>query len=288
VNAEESASTRVAANADRDASTSTPVDAEGGASTSAAGIRRRLAGDTRWIALAGLVALAALAWAVLMRFAASMDPAMGAMPMVHRWDAAEVAALFAMWVVMMVAMMTPSAAPVVLLVVGMNRRRRERGERTAPTPVFLLGYLLVWTAFAAVAAAVQAGLHNAALLSPAMAAVSPWLGSSILVAAGLYQWSPLKRACLSHCRSPLHVLTVLWREGASGALRMGVVHGAWCLGCCWLLMALLFVAGVMNLVWVAAIAALVLVETAAPGGEWAGRLAGAALVGWGGWLVLAA
>ena len=243
----------------------------------------------RALPLAGIVALTAFAWIATMRFAASMGGAeMAAMPMARSWSAAEVGLLFAMWAVMMVAMMTPSAAPVVLLVSGMNRRRRERGEAPAPTPLFLLGYLLVWTVFSAVVAVLQTGLHHAALLSPGMRAAGPWFGSAILIAAGLYQWTPLKRACLSHCRSPLHALTVLWRDGALGAVRMGVVHGAWCLGCCWLLMALLFVAGVMNLAWVAAIAALVLVEKAAPGGEWAGRLAGAALVAWGGWLAVTA
>jgi predicted metal-binding membrane protein len=208
--------------------------------------------------------------------------------MAASWSAAEVGLLFVMWAVMMVAMMTPSAVPVVLLVAGMNRRRRERGDRPAPTPLFLAGYLLAWTAFSAVAAVVQTALHQSALLSPDMRAIGPWMGSVILVAAGVYQWTPLKRACLRHCRSPLHALAVLWREGRAGAVRMGFVHGLWCLGCCWLLMALLFVAGVMNLLWVAAIAAFVLIEKVAPGGEWAGRATGAVLAAWGGWLAISA
>jgi predicted metal-binding membrane protein len=186
---------------------------------------------------------------------------------------------------MMLAMMVPSAAPVILLVAAVNRRRRERGAAAVPTAIFLAGYLLVWTGYAALAASMQLALHNAALLSPAMASVNPLLGGGLLIAAGLYQWTPLKRACLAHCRSPVHFLSAEWREGAAGALRMGAKHGSYCVGCCWLLMALLFVAGVMNLLWVAAIAGFVMVEKIVPRGEWVGRVAGLALIGWGAWLL---
>jgi predicted metal-binding membrane protein len=186
-----------------------------------------------------------------------------------------------MWAVMMVAMMLPSAAPMILLVASLQRRRRERASPAAPTAVFAAGYLLVWALFSAVAASTQWLLHQAALLSPAMASTSPILGGLLLITAGLYQWLPLKSACLSHCRSPIGFLGSEWREGSAGALVMGARHGLFCLGCCWALMTLLFVGGVMHLPWVAAIAGLVLVEKVVRGGPWIGRLAGLGLIGWG-------
>jgi predicted metal-binding membrane protein len=146
---------------------------------------------------------------------------------------------------------------------------------------FTLGYLVAWTAFAVVAATVQWVLHGAALLSPAMTSASPLLGGMLLIAAGVYQWLPLKAACLTHCRSPLDFFAAEWREGEAGALAMGFRHGLHCVGCCWLLMGLLFVAGVMNLLWIAAIAGFVLVEKVLPGGRIVGRVAGAVLVVWG-------
>ena len=240
----------------------------------------------RVVVATGLTLLAALAWVGVVRMAAQMSPHAMAMPgmpsagMGLGW-------LTLMWAVMMVAMMTPSAAPTILLFAGAMRRRRTQGVPAVSAAVFTLGYLLVWTAFSVVAAGAQWLLHRQALLSPAMASASPWLGGGLLVAAGVYQWLPLKAACLRHCRSPLSVFSHGWREGPWGALRMGMWHGALCVGCCWLLMALLFVAGVMNLLWVAAIAGLVLVEKLFPGGAGAGRVAGVALACWGIWVLVA-
>ena len=210
-----------------------------------------------------------------------------AMPDAAAWSGPDLALLFAMWAVMMVAMMLPSAAPLVLLFASIARRRRERRSPTAPATALAAGYLVAWTAFSAAAALAQWGLHRAALLSPAMASASPTLGGLVLIAAGLYQWTPLKGRCLAECRSPLGFLSREWREGARGALVMGVRHGAFCVGCCWVLMAVLFVVGVMNLLWVAAIAAFVLVEKAAPAGGRLGRGAGVLLVAWGVWVLTA-
>ena len=204
-----------------------------------------------------------------------------AMPQPEQWGGAEVAALFAMWSVMMVAMMLPSAAPVLLLVAGMTRRRRERGIPAAHTGIFLAGYLAAWTGFSAAAALAQWALHRSALLSGSMSLVDPRLSGVVLVVAGVYQWLPLKSVCLTHCRSPVGWLGSEWREGAGGAFVMGLRHGIFCLGCCWALMALLFVAGVMNLVWVAAIAVLVLLEKTGPAGRMVGRAAGVLLAVWG-------
>jgi len=182
-----------------------------------------------------------------------------------------------MWAVMMVAMMTPAAAPMILTFATIHRRRAAAGQPSVPTVIFVLGYFVVWTVYSLAAAAAQAGLHAAALLSPGMAATSPLFAGGLLIAAGVFQWTPLKRACLAACRSPLSFLMSRWRESAGGAFLMGLHHGLYCLGCCWALMVLLVVAGVMNLVWVAAIAMIVLVEKVVPHGDAVGRVAGVGL-----------
>jgi predicted metal-binding membrane protein len=256
-------------------------------------LERILARD-RSIVAAGLVIICVLSWAYTIYLAwsmAGMDMEMDmsmAMPQVRAWSAVELALLFVMWLVMMVAMMTPSAAPMILLFAMINRKRKERAAPYVPTAIFLGGYLLVWAAFSAAATAGQWQLHRMALLSPMMASTSAWLGGGILVAAGLFQWLPLKGACLRHCRSPLSFLTTRWREGSAGALAMGVEHGAYCAGCCWALMALLFVGGVMNLFWIAGLTILVLLEKAAPWGDRLGKAAGLLLVLGGSWLAVSA
>ena len=196
----------------------------------------------------------------------------------QQWGTLGVFLLFVMWTVMMVAMMVPSAAPMVFAFLGVNRRRQAAGRQFAPVGIFLSGYLTIWTAYSAVATLAQWGLHKAALLSPAMAATSPVLNGSLLIAAGIFQWTPLKHMCLKGCRSPLSFLMSEWREGKAGAFIMGLRHGSYCVGCCWVLMALLFVAGVMNLLWVAVIALFVMAEKSLPRGELLGHVAGVALV----------
>jgi predicted metal-binding membrane protein len=238
----------------------------------------------RAIVLAGIAGLSALAWAYLLTLAWRMplqDMAMAmamAMPHMQPWGTTEVFLTWVMWAVMMVAMMTPSAAPMILTFVTINRRRRAQQGPFVPTTVFVLGYLLVWSGFSVLATLAQWGLHTAALLSPMIVITSPIVGGLLLVAAGIFQWTPLKSTCLTQCRSPLGFVMTEWREGVWGALVMGLRHGSYCVGCCWVLMALLFVAGVMNLLWVAAIAALVLVEKVLPRGELVGRVAGGVLM----------
>jgi predicted metal-binding membrane protein len=238
----------------------------------------------RAIVLAGLVGLVVVAWLYLVRLTRDMaememHAAMGmAMPQKQPWGGGDLLLLFAMWFVMMVAMMTPSASPMILMFSAINRRRAEHRGPAVRTGLFVLGYLLAWTGYSAVAAVAQWALHGVALLSPMMVSTSPYLGGGLLVAAGIFQWTPLKRACLTACRSPVGFIMSEWREGAAGALTMGWRHGMYCVGCCWVLMALLFVAGVMNLVWVAAIATFVLVEKVVPGGERVSHAAGAVLV----------
>jgi predicted metal-binding membrane protein len=202
------------------------------------------------------------------------------------WTPAYAVLIFAMWWVMMVAMMLPSAAPMLLLFARVNRKDKSAGAPLVPTALFAGGYLLGWAGFCAVAAALQWGLESARLLSPMLVTTNRWLGAGILIAAGLSQFTPLKAMCLRHCRTPLGFLLGNWRSGRLGALRMGLEHGAFCLGCCWFLMALLFFGGVMNLYWIAGLAVFVLLEKTVPLGHWLGRLVGAVLVAWGGALAI--
>ncbi|MFN2635849.1 MAG: DUF2182 domain-containing protein [Gemmatimonadaceae bacterium] len=186
--------------------------------------------------------------------------------------------LFVMWAVMMVAMMVPSAAPMILLFSRIARARSARGAEYAPVGFFALGYLGLWWAFAAVAAFVQWELDVHAGLTADMR-IRPLAAGLVLIAAGTYQWLPLKQACLRQCRTPLGFLSQSWREGPQGAVVMGLTHGAFCVGCCWLLMALLFAAGVMNLLWVAALSIIVLLEKTFTQGPVISRILGIILIG---------
>lgn len=243
----------------------------------------------RLLVASGLVAVVVLAWAYIAYLSWDAGgPGMGMGPdamAMEPWGAVDFALTFIMWSVMMVATMVPSAAPMVLLFATVNRKRRQEQRPFVPTGLFLAVYVAVWASFSALATTGQWALHSAALLSPAIATTSPILAGAILLLAGLFQWSPLKSLCLTRCRSPLSFLMSEWREGTRGSLVMGLRHGMYCLGCCWTLMALLFVAGVMNLVWVALIAALVLVEKVVPRGQWVGRAAGLLLLGLGAWTI---
>ena len=227
----------------------------------------------RAIFLSGALAITALAWIYLAG-------------QIHAHDSAGFTAAFLMWTVMMIAMMLPSALPFTFAFGAEHRRRRARNLPYVPASVFLAGYFATWTVFSAMAALLQQALHRRALLSPAMSIASSLLAGVILIAAGAYQWTPFKNACLRHCRSPLGFLLSDWREGWTGAFRMGIGHGLFCLGCCWMLMLLPFAAGVMNLPWMAAVTVFVLIEKAAPGGEWFARIGGAALAGAGAWIMI--
>jgi len=232
----------------------------------------------RALVLAGLGLVAVAAWvytAYLAWSMAAMDHA--AIPALdhQRWTVGDAAVAFLMWVVMMTAMMLPTAAPVIAMIATVNRRRRERAEPFTPTAVFVAGYLLVWTGFSALATGVQGALHTAAWLTPMMANASPVFAGVLLIGAGLYQWTPLKDACLARCRSPLGFLMTEWRDGALGQLIMGARYGLFCVGCCWALMGLLFAVSVMNLLWIAALAALAMAERLLPQGDLVRRLAGA-------------
>ncbi len=197
------------------------------------------------------------------------------------WTPGYAVLIFSMWWIMMVAMMLPSATPTLLLFARVNRKERTSGRTYVPTAVFAAGYLAVWGGFSAVAAATQWLLVRLGLLSDMMAATNQRLGAVILIAAGAWQLTPIKNVCLRHCRSPLGFLVGSWRSGRLGAFRMGFEHGAYCLGCCWFLMGLLFFGGIMNLYWIAGLAVYVLIEKTAPMGQWLARMTGAGLVAWG-------
>lgn len=194
--------------------------------------------------------------------------------------------LFFMWSVMMIAMMLPSALPMVLTFAGLSRNRRQQGRPYVPVITFVSGYLVVWFVFSAAAAIAQWLLHRRALLSPDMASSSALLAGLLLLVAGIFQFTPLKRACLTRCRGPMEWIMTGWREGRGGAFRMGIEHGLFCTGCCWALMTLLFVLGVMNLLWVAGLTLLVCIEKLLPRPAITISAIGAALILWGAYVMI--
>lgn len=217
------------------------------------------------------------------------DPLAPAMiPQLQPWSGAEFALLFAMWAIMMIGMMTPSVAPMVLLHARVARRAAADGRAIAGSGWFLAGYLAAWTLFALAATIGQWALERAALLTGAMAIASPYVAASILFAAGCYQFTPLKAACLSQCQAPLAFIQRHggFRRTARGALALGLRHGAYCVGCCWALMTVLFAVGVMNAIWLAAVAGLVLLEKLRPGSRLPSRISGAALILGAAWLAM--
>ena len=245
------------------------------------GIEAALQRD-RWVVAASLGLIVGLAWLYLWRDAQAMShmdmPGMSMEGMSHGTDAMALGLTFAMWAVMMTGMMLPSAAPAILLYGALVRKHGERGSVLPAAWIFTGGYLLVWTGFSVAATLMQAMVDASGLLTPTMASSSAYFSSALLIAAGVYQLLPLKEACLRKCRTPFEFFATRWRAGRSGALRMGLEHGAYCVGCWWVLMLLLFVAGVMNLLWVALLAGLILAEKVLPRPEWTTRIASAALI----------
>lgn len=242
----------------------------------------------RRMTLTGIGVLLGLSWAYMLKMVwdmSSMD--MGAMAMGKMgptWDAAYIAWVFWMWSVMMIAMMLPSATPMIATFATINRKQAEQQGVNKPlvsTFYFGLGYVFMWVVFSVLATLVQWALHEAALLSPMMVSTSPIFGGILLIATGLFQWTPLKQACLRHCRTPIGFIMTEYRPGNRGALMMGIKHGTFCVTCCWFLMALLFFGGVMNVLWIAGLAGYVLLEKIVPHGIWVGRIVGLALAVWG-------
>lgn len=253
-------------------------------------ILERVMHHDRLIVIGGLSLLILLSWTYLVvnADASGGDMAGMAMPMEPvTWTAGHWAAMLLMWLVMMVAMMLPSAAPMILLYTRIARGHAPAKEPAVGTGFFTLGYIAVWSLYSVAAVVLQFWLDHLALLSPMMKTTSLAVAGSVLIMAGLYQWTPLKHACLKRCRSPLDFVLTHWRTGARGAFTMGIHHGLYCVGCCGLLMLLLFFGGVMSLICIVGIAAFVLVEKLFPAGPWVGRVAGTLLVAWGAGLLMA-
>ena len=257
----------------------------------------------RAIIIAALIVITGLAWAYVLWLADDM--AMGGMDMTGfrmipagvglmmpasaPWQPIEFVFVLAMWTVMMIGMMTPSAAPMVLLYARVGRQAAMQGKPFANSAWFFSGYFLVWIAFAAAATLAQWALERAALLTLTMEGTSKILGGAVLIAAGIYQWTPLKDACLRQCQAPWLFIQRHggFRHDAKGSLRLGIRHGAYCVGCCWALMTLLFVGGVMNLLWIAGLTIFVLLEKIIPGGRAIARISGAIFIAGGALLFIA-
>lgn len=248
----------------------------------------------RVVLLAALACVSATGWLVLARMNAGPTAphpmAMPGMLLAHAPSATGpgYGATLAMWAVMMLAMMAPATAPGLAAYLALARRRRPRRNHALAAAAFLAGYFCPWLAYAALAAAAQSALATALRLTPMGAFADPYLSAGVLVVAGAYQLTPLKRLCVTRCRNPLLQLMGAWRDGARGALRLGFGQGSWCVACCWALMALVFVAGVMNLAWMAIITAFILAEKLAPARWRLDFVAGVLLIGAGAWIALAA
>jgi len=247
------------------------------ASTVANGVQR-----DRLIVLAAVAAATVVAWIYVVIRAQGMSDmgAMGGAAKVQMtaWTMVDLLVLFVMWTIMMIGMMLPSAVPLILNYAAEIRQERNETRVLAPTAALALGYVAVWTGFSVVATIGQWALHEAALLSPMMVSTSPVLSGILLLAAGAYQLTPMQYNFLKRCRQPLHFLRLNWREGTGGAFVMGLKHGAYCLGCCFVLMGILFFGGVMNLLLLAAVTAFVLIEKALPYGNIAGRVSGPLMI----------
>jgi predicted metal-binding membrane protein len=251
----------------------------------------------RPIVVTALIAVIALSWTYLLAGAGmgmsafemtrmsqlGMAGGMAGMAMMTPavWTPGYAVLMFFMWWVMMVAMMLPSAAPMIILFATVNRKQRATGHPHVETSIFAVGYLAAWAGFSLVAVILQWGFERTGILSPMLVGTNVIFGGVLLLAAGVYQLTPIKHACLRHCRSPLAFLSTHWRRDARGALHMGLAHGAFCVGCCWFLMGLLFFGGVMNLYWIAGLALFVLFEKTVPAGHWLGYATGVALLAWG-------
>ena len=260
----------------------------------------------RLIVGSALGAIAALAWAYVFWLAADMNgmnmspddgrangfrmvPAgVGMMaPAAAPWSAVEFAVVFVMWAVMMVGMMAPSAAPMILMYARAGRQGKVAGKPLAATGWFVAGYFLAWAGFSLAATLVQWALEREALLDARMASANRLLGAVVLIAVGIYQWTPIKNVCLAQCQTPFGFLMRHggFRSNARGCMHLGLLHGTYCVGCCWVLMSLLFVVGVMNVLWIAVLALLVLLEKLTPLGRWIARITGGVCIAAGAWMV---
>jgi predicted metal-binding membrane protein len=240
----------------------------------------------RFIILSALFVICLLSWLYIIylyrqMIVMDMDALFFAMPMTPKWSWTDFFLLFLMWLIMMVAMMTPSIAPLILIFALINRKRKQQQNPFVPSGYLLGGYLLVWAAFSLLATLLQWLLQQISLLNPEMETTSKILGAIIFISAGLFQFTQVKHRCLNYCRTPVTFVHHNWKDGKRGALKMGIGNGTYCLGCCWILMILLFVSGIMNLLWIAIIALFVLIEKVLPAAKPVTFTAGIALIAYG-------
>jgi predicted metal-binding membrane protein len=240
----------------------------------------------RFIVVAAVAAATVVAWIYIAIRAQGMTD-MGDAMQIESWTAVELVLLFVMWTIMMIGMMLPSAVPLILNFAAETRQKQQEARVLAPTAALVLGYVTVWTGFSVLATIGQWALHEAALLSPMMVSTSSVLSGILLLAAGAYQLTPMQYNLLKRCRQPLQFLRLKWREGTGGAFVMGLEHGAYCLGCCFILMGVLFFGGVMNLLLLAALTVFVLIEKASPYGNIAGRISGPLMIAAGVYVLVA-
>ncbi len=249
----------------------------------------------RLIVISGLVLVVALSWIYIL-YGAGMNmtivemmaktdsgPSFLMQPAI--WTTSYALLMFFMWWVMMIAMMIPSASPMILLFAAINRNQRKEGNPFVSTGIFAFAYIIAWGGFSLLATGLQWSLEQVGLMSAVMVSTDRLFSGLVIIAAGIYQLSPQKHAFLNQCRTPFQFIANHWEKGSSGALRMGIKHGFYCLGCCWTVMALLFVGGIMNLFWIAGLAVYVLLEKTIPEGHRLGSLGGIGLIGWGIWVL---
>jgi predicted metal-binding membrane protein len=242
----------------------------------------------RLIVLVALAGVTGISWGWILSMSADMYGSMrgaSAWAMTATWDVPHLFMLFAMWAVMMTAMMLPGAVPMLMLYIAVVRRSDER-RLVRQSYSLAGGYLVVWSLFSAAATIAQRLLTDESVVSPMMSIADPRVAAVVLILAGIYQFTPLKRDCLAACRSPIALFTSYWRPGASGAFRMGLRHGLHCLGCCWALMLLLFAGGVMNAYVIGGLTLFVLIEKVTPIGRTASKVGGLVLAVLGAWLLL--
>jgi len=242
-----------------------------------ASLQSTLPRNNRIAVLTGLGGITLLAWIYLIVTAREMGSMKSVMEL-RVWTGTDFVLMFFMWAIMMIGMMVPAAAPMTVLYAAVARKAANEGSPISPTSIFVTGYITTWVLFSVTATVAQWMLQRAALLSSMMVTTSPLVGAGILIAAGLYQWTRVKMSCLKRCRAPLYFLSEHWKDGPWGAFQMGFRYGVLCVGCCGALMLLLFIGGVMNLLWIAAIAVFVLIEKVSTFGTHAGRAAGVAMI----------
>ena len=244
----------------------------------------------RLIIVIGLIAICLLSWMYIIylykqMYPMNMDAFLFAMPMTATWTLVDFSLLFLMWFVMMIAMMIPSVTPLILIFSMVNRKKKQNKNPFVSSYYLLAGYLIIWAVFSLLATLLQWFFQHLNWLNPDMVVTNKIVGGIILLLAGLFQFTPLKRQCLQYCQTPVSFIHTQWKEGKSGALKMGIKNGMYCLGCCWILMLLLFVSGIMNLLWIVLISLFVLTEKLLPRFTWISWLAGVLLILYGAWVM---